>query len=121
MYSILDINIQYHSFTKKTINLKITKLQTQEVGKNNFVAFETNITDISPVITDYFTIRTNRNEGINCLFKTNSDKNNNKLLLLCLLNNPGESYLKNIKLSTLRNINAFILLKSAPKTMKISL
>ena len=49
------------------------------VEKNSYIIFETNITNISKISTDYFKIETNKNEINNCLFKkTNNQKQNHE-------------------------------------------
>ena len=108
MNSIFDIIINYKDAQKQEINLEITNLLTPIVDNNSFIVYETNITDIIPITTDYFSIITNRNNmnnKIKCLFKKNSEKTNEKLLLLCFADNPGESYLSNLNREIEDDIN----------------
>ena len=102
-YSIFDIIINYPNVQKTDINIEITNLLTSIVELNNFIIYETNITNISSITTNYFNIAPNRNDVINCLFKKNNKKD--KLLLLCLASNPGETSLGQIDEITLENIS----------------
>ena len=82
---VLDIIINYENIEKQDIYLNITKLLTPDVQQNRYIVYKTNITDISPLITDYFKIRSGINDYKTCFFKKNnfSIYNNDKLLLLC--------------------------------------
>ena len=91
--SILDITIYCFNAPKTKIGVEITKLLTSVVELNNFIVYETNITNIPVITTNYFNIISNRNAIRNCLFKKNSEKENDKLLLLCLASTPGTTYL----------------------------
>ena len=92
--NVFDIIIDYNNYEQEDIYLDITKLLTPETEKNNFIVYETNVTSISPITTNYFNINSNRNSNLNCLLK----KNNNKdaLLLLCDAKSSGEFSLGNI-------------------------
>jgi hypothetical protein len=92
---------------KKDIYLNITKLLTKKVEKNNYIVFETNITDdIGIITTDYFTLNPNTfsNNELNCLFKKYTERMDDKLLLLCKADSSGE-YTLNIEGKTLTEIN----------------
>ena len=92
---------------KKDIYLNITKLLTKKVEKNNYIVFETNITDgIGIITTDYFTLNPNifANNELNCLFKKYTERIDDKLLLLCKADSSGE-YTLNIEGKTLTEIN----------------
>ena len=88
--SILGLTINYQ-IIQKEITITSLKLVTPVVAKNEFIAYETNIEDISPITTDYFYIKSERNERINCIFKKNI--NQEKLLLLC---NATENEMKSL-------------------------
>ena len=99
--SVLNITINYNNITKKDIYLNITKLLTQFTKKNNFIVYETNITDINKISTDYFILTPERNDNLECLLK----KNDEKLLLLCKALLPGKNILGEIKKINLDQIN----------------
>ena len=80
---VLDIKVKYENVAKKDIYLSLTKLLTPKIDKNSFFIFETNITDIAQLTTNYFTIDTKTNDIIKCLFKKNSEQKEDKLLLVC--------------------------------------
>ena len=103
--SILVITFTYDNAPKKEINIEIMKLLTPFVDLDNFIVYETNITDISIITTDYFNIKQNTNDIMNCLFKKNSEKDDDKLLLLCNAITPGKYTLGNIDEITLDDIN----------------
>ena len=105
MNYIFNININYNNLTKKEIYLEITKLLTTTVDRESFVAYETNITDIIPIITDYFYLSTSNKKLIKCLPKKNSEKNNDKLRLLCFVKDEGKDSLININGIIQDNIN----------------
>ena len=101
--SVLDISINYKNIEKKDIHLNIKKLLTQFAEKNNFIVYETNITDINKISTDYFNLTTEKNDNLECLLK----KNDEKLLLLCNALIPGKGSLGEIKEINLDKINIF--------------
>ena len=80
--SIGYITLNYPNVTKKEIYLEITKLLTP-FDDRNIVVYETNITNIPQLTTDNFYIKTNQSETLDCRFKKNSNKNEDKLLLIC--------------------------------------
>ena len=105
--SVLDIIINYENVIKKNISLSITKLLTPKVEKNNFIVLETNSTeDIQIISTDYFTITQNSNDNNNlkCLLKKSNNQKEDKLLLLCNIDYPGE-YKFDFDEIVLNNIN----------------
>ena len=71
--NVLDIIINYENVKKSNISLSIKKLLTPKVEKNNFIVFETNITeDIQIISTDYFILNPNKNDNnFKCLLKKN--------------------------------------------------
>ena len=87
--NVLDIIINYEHVEKKNIILSIIKLLTQIVEKNNYIVFETNITDIQIITTNYFKIALNTNNEMNCLFKKNNNQKDDNLLLLCRADSSG--------------------------------
>ena len=87
--NVYDITINYRNVQKKIININIVKLLTLKVDKNNFIVFETSVTDIDIITTDYFSININRNDDMKCLFKKNSNQKDDKLLLLCKADTAG--------------------------------
>jgi len=105
--SVLNITINYNNIEKKDIYINIEKIHTEFTEKNNFIVYETNITDINRIITDYFILASERNDNLECIFKSNNQKNKNdeKLLLLCKALIPGKSSLGEIKKINLTQIN----------------
>ena len=95
--SVSDIIINYQT-DRNNIYIKIEKLLTPIVSKNEFIAYETNITDLSSLTTDYFELKDN----IKCIFKKNEKMN---LLLLCNAATDGKNRLDNIDSKTLDKIN----------------
>ena len=89
---VYDITINYENVVKKNINLSITKLLTQKIEKNNYIVFETNTAeDIQSITTDYFTITLNENvNNMYCLLKKSNNQKDEKLLLLCEVDTPGD-------------------------------
>ena len=70
--SILDITIEFNNYYKNDVELEITKLLTPVVERNTFIAYETKFKYnmfLPPITTGYFSIQTNSNNNINCLFK----------------------------------------------------
>ena len=92
---IFPITIKYENVAKKVIYLTLTKLLTPKIDKNSFFIFETNVTDISILTSNYFNINTRANDVIKCLFKKNSEQKEDKLLLVCNGENKS-SYILNI-------------------------
>ena len=102
--SVSNIIINYETQNKININLNITKLLTQYVEKNTFIIYETNITDISGITTDYFNIFSNRNDETKCLFKT-VNQNVEKLLLFCETGNNKDFSLGSLTERNIDDIN----------------
>ena len=94
---VFEITINYLNITKKEIFINITKLIDMNEGhndyplieKNSYIIFETNISDIPKIFTNYFNIETTKNEINNCLFKKSNEQKDDKLLLLCEANSEG--------------------------------
>ena len=99
--SVLNITINYNNIKKKDIYINIKKLMTQFKEKNNFLAYETNTTDINKVSTDFFILARERKDDLECVLK----KNDEKLLLLCKALIPGKSFLGEIKKTNLAHLN----------------
>ena len=102
--NVLDIIINYENVNKKNMNINIIKLLTPKVDKNSLIAFETDIVDIPIITTDYFTINSKKNDATKCQFKKNSNQKDDKLLLLCNADTPGE-YIFDINETNLDNLN----------------
>ena len=66
---VSNISITFNDITKETININITKLLTPLVDLNNYVIYETNVTNIPKITTNSFNIAPNRNDNTNCFFK----------------------------------------------------
>ena len=90
--NVFDIEINYPNVVKININLTIIKLLTLTVEKNNFIVFQVNTTEVIQIfISDYFNIVPNRNDDVKCFFKkTDDEKDNKSLLLLCKADSSGE-------------------------------
>ena len=102
--SVLDITIT-SKISKKEIKLKIEKLLTNKVSKNEFIAYETNIDSTIAFTSDYFYITPVQSNGrMHCLFKKST--NQNKLLLLCDAKNEEIGQLGKLNPIKYDNINA---------------
>ena len=113
----MEIVVNY-KIEKKEISLSIGNLLTKSIYKNDFVIYGTNIynkDNISAFTTDYFDIKTNKNDIQKCMLKKSN--NQDKLLLLCIANSSGEGSLGKLELMSLDNIN--ILYKSIRKQWNI--
>ena len=84
---ILGVSIN-SNVPKENIYLNILSLLQSYIDYNNSIAYETNVTNISNIISDYFLLNTN--EIFKCFFKK-SELNN--LLILCNLNITGNNSL----------------------------
>ena len=102
--NVLDIILNYENVDKKNININIIKLLTPKVDKNSLIAFETNIDDIPIITTDYFIVNLKKNDVTKCHFKKHSNQKDDKLLLLCNADTPGE-YIFDINETNLDNLN----------------
>ena len=101
---VLDISINYNN-AKEDIYLNITKLITLEIDKNNYIVYETNITNISNVNTDIFILSTSGKGNLKCFFKKYR-KDQGKLLLLCDSEKLESGSLNEISAITIKNIHA---------------
>ena len=101
--NVFEIIFIYNNVNKKDIYLSINKLLTPKIQKNNFIVYETNITEASRITSDYFNIKQNTNGELKCLFKKNNEKD--KLLLLCNADSSGTFSLGVINEINLYNIN----------------
>ena len=99
--SVLNISINYHNVTKKDIYLNLIKLVNQVTEKNNFIVYETNITDINKISTDYFNVYLERNNTLECILKSYDER----LLLICKSLISGQSFLGAIKEINLTQVN----------------
>ena len=104
--NVKDIIINYPKVIKKDIYLNVTKLLTPEVKINNYIAFETNITDIQIITTGIFKIPKHNYyvKEWNCLFKKSNNQQDDKLFLFCDADYEGKYYF-GINEQTLDNIN----------------
>ena len=99
---VFEININYDNIVKKDVFINITKIIDMNAGyneyplveKNSYVIFETNITDIPKISTNYFNIETSKNLDNNCLFKKSNNHGDDKLLILCEADAEGNYSLK---------------------------
>ena len=79
IYSCFLLTVNYYQIEKENIYVLVTNLLEKNYEVDNFIAYETNVTDISDIITDEFKIG-NKSDYIYCLFKK---IRRNNLLLLC--------------------------------------
>ena len=89
----INSNIQ-----KEDIYVSILSLLQKGIEHYNYAPYETNITNISNVITNYFSIKTNRE--FNCFLKKSEL---NSLLLLCSINDMEDFYLGKIEQEIILN------------------
>ena len=76
---------------KKDIYVEITKLVDKAIDKNNLIAYETNVTDIANVNSEFFDIKLIDGNLISCFLK--KTEGNPSLLMICQLpKNQGESF-----------------------------
>ena len=88
--NVLEIIINIINYKKENIYVGITKLLENAYDEGNYVAYETNVTEISNLISEEF-----RNiKDFNCFFKKYSEK---PLLILCEVPNSGTYSLGEIK------------------------
>ena len=88
---ILGVRIN-SNIEKENIYVNISSLLQKNIEYNNYIAYESNVTNISNLITNNFLLNTNKT--FNCFFKK-SELNN--LLILCNLNKTGNYSLGEIK------------------------
>ena len=106
MNSTYNITINYNKPQKIEINLEIIRILNAIVDRESFIAYETNVTEIPKITTDYFNMKTALNNILKCLLKKNSNKKTDKLFLLCVSNNvEGEDSLALIDEMMIDNIN----------------
>ena len=74
-----DIIFNYTDTQKQDIYIDIKKILSTISQKNSFIVYETNITSVSQITTDYFYIYSYSNGIMRCMFK----KIGEKLLFLC--------------------------------------
>ena len=91
--AVYDIIINFdNNIKKEDINIEITKLLSNNVKLNTFLAFETNITNIPDIISDSFQF--DNFHKFNCRIKKS---NQTSLLIICLMNEIGTFSLEEIK------------------------
>ena len=84
--SVFDITINYNINEKENISLAIIELNENNIDLNNYIAYETNITDIPAIQSKTFFINFNSSISFPCLFKKTS---NNPLYMLCNFKEEG--------------------------------
>ena len=77
------ITFNTKNIQRKSIDLEITKLLTNYIDKNSFIALETNIEDFPIVTTKNFGVPSDLDEDYHCILKKHSNLKSDKLLLLC--------------------------------------
>ena len=100
--NVFDISFNVTDIQKQNIYINITKLIANRVEDNTFIVYETNITDIPQITTDYFNLVPDRNAEILCMFKKREEEN---LLLLCKAQSSGS--LGKINKIEINDINIF--------------
>jgi len=83
--NVMNIIINYNYTNKENIYVGINKLIGDHYDKYNLITYETNITNISNVVTDVFDLKTNT-YATSCFFKKTEES---KLLFLCLAAEEG--------------------------------
>ena len=104
--AVHDINIHFDNIQKEDIFIGITKLLANKVFINTFTAYETNITNISDIISESFILpfKFDHNHNISCRIKKSIKA---PLLIICVMPLNGSFYLEEIKKEIiLDNINA---------------
>ena len=91
---VYDIIFNFNSIQKEDIFMNITKLSATNVNSNTFTAFETNITNISDIISDSFWLNFNNSQKFNCSIKKTIQT---PLLIICLMPQKGTFSLEEIK------------------------
>ena len=106
---VLDIIIKYKT-NKENIYVQIKRMLSGISSNEDYIAYETNVTEISPSVSQYFKLKFSKSgsqtEEIKCLFKKYNDKK--PLFLLCSMRNldSGNYTLNEIKQKMkLENIN----------------
>lgn len=91
---IYNITIIDNIKQKKIIYVGITKILQEYINENNYITYETNVTDISNVVTGKFSIKSEKHGNIKCfLKKTPKDP----LLFLCKWTYNYKDYIGEIK------------------------
>ena len=90
---VFEITINYPSIKKQDIYINITKLIDMADSKvsyivpsienNTYAVFETNVTNMHKISTNYFKITTKYNNNLSCFLKKNNEQNGDKLYLFC--------------------------------------
>lgn len=94
-----DIIINFDNIQKEDVFIKITKLLDNRADNSSFIAYETNITNISDVFSDKFELDfeddyQNKTFNFTCRIKKSINTN---LLIYCLMSKGGAFHLKEIK------------------------
>ena len=106
-----DINIEYLG-DKKEIEIRIGNPINSRSENKSLIAFETNITDISPLTSDRFDLLlSNKIDSIKCFFKKYDKKPDLPLILLCenyheqfYLDEDNKPYLNEINYKYIFNV-----------------
>ena len=93
---VYNITINDDTKIKQDLYVGITRLFQEAIDRNNYIAYETNITSISNLISDKFQIELEEENAI-CYFKKDA---NNPLLILCKWNYKNDV---NTKLGKIKN------------------
>ena len=90
---VMEISINYPNVKKQDIYINVTKLIDMgdnkvsylmpELERNSFAVFETNVTDIHTISTNYFNLSTKENKNLGCFLKKNNNQKGDKLYLFC--------------------------------------
>ena len=91
---VSKIILHYNDVIKENIPVSIIKLLENNNEINSFIYYETNISSISNVYTDYFYLNFEKDNNFSCYFKKEEGMN---LLLLCLITDEGTYSLAEIK------------------------
>ena len=104
--AVSDININFDNIQKEDIFINITKLLDNNIDTNTYIAYETNVTNISDIISETFMLSF---RGFSQTYFTCRIKKSIKtsLLIVCQIINSGTFYLEEIMgEKILNNINA---------------
>ena len=90
---VLEITINYPTIKKQDIYINVTKIIdmadskvsfiTPSIENNSFAVFETNVTNMHKISTNYFILSTKENKDLKCFLKKNNEQNGDKLYLFC--------------------------------------
>ena len=101
--NVLDIKFNYNLIQKENIYIEIQNLLDNNIQKNNYITYKTNISNINNIISNQFTLTKNDSTEMSCLLKKTIDQ---PLYLLCKAENEGKYSLAEIKQEIiLDNIN----------------